>query len=291
MARYCFYCGRELEDYEKCDCRNRTYVAGESRGTSPPPPPGPTKAAGHAEQGSGSSGQERPESWRYQGKSTPAGAKSYTRQAKRTKSYRKTPADPARTLRSILSFFASPADAMARDLSPGWNPSHTLWFTLTLVLSGLLYSLLNRTFTLLLGGLASQTPLGTLLLSWLTGSALVGLILLLFTLTLWLLSRFLFRQGGLPFLHALAAGKAAWKYLSLFFGLALPSLFTGGAAYGLTLALLGLVFALIVHARQVASLTHLDENRTWQLTYLSLVIFAGILSSVTALARMLDLLQ
>ena len=105
------------------------------------------------------------------------------------------------------------------------------------------------------------------------------------------MARFLSRQRSLPFLHTLTLAKSAWKCLSLFLALALPSLFTGGAAYGLILALMGLVFAVMVHARQLAALTYLDENRTWQLTYLSLVVFAGILSSVTVLARMLDVIR
>ena len=289
MARYCFYCGRELKDYEKCDCRNRTYVAGEGRGSASTPPPEPAKP--QAEYEDGASREEPSGGWRYEGETGSTGPRTRESRAKRVASSRTTTRDRRQTLLSFFSFFARPADAMAADLSPGWTPSHTLWVSLSLLLSGILYSLFNRSLTVLLGGQAVKIPLGTLLLSWLTGFALVALVLLLYTLTLWLLSRFLFRQGGLPFLHTLTAGKAAWKYLSLFLGLALPSLFTGGAVYGLTLVLMGLVFAVVVHARQVAALTHLDENRTWQLTYLSIIIFAGILSSVTALTRMLDVLR
>ena len=168
---------------------------------------------------------------------------------------------------------------MAGDLATRWTPSHSLWFSISLALSGFVYSLAKRYLTRLSGAVTEDSSLG------------MALILLLFTLTLWLLARFLYRQGGLPFLHALTVAKSAWKYLSLFLALALPSLFTGGAAYGLILALMGLVFAVIIHARQLAALTYLDENRTWQLTYLSLVVFAGILSSVTVLARMLDLVS
>lgn len=194
-------------------------------------------------------------------------------------------------MQSFLNFFAAPADTMARELSPRWTSSHSIWLSVTVALSGLHYMILNRSLTALISGKKVELTVGESLLSWLTGSAFIALILILFTLTLWLLARFLYRQGGLPFLHSLAAGRTAWKYLTLFFVLALPSLFTGSAVYGLVLVLMGLVFAVMVHAKQVASLTHLDENRTWQLSFLSIIIFAGILSSVTTLVRMLNVVK
>lgn len=180
---------------------------------------------------------------------------------------------------------------MKRELSTDWSMPHTFWFSLTIALAGIHYMMLNRNLTALLTGQTAQLSIGTILLSWLTGCGLVALILFLYTLTLWLLARFLYRQGGLPLLHALAAGKIAWQYLTLFFLLALPSLFTGGAIYGLTLALMGLVFAVIVHARQVASMTYLDDNKTWQLVYLSIIFFAGIFSAVTSFARILNIVK
>ena len=288
MARYCFYCGRELGDHEKCDCRSRAYVAGERRQAHSPPPKSP---------GSDKSKQSRDHStnpsqnWKHQAEAPPPQGRTQRVRRQRPVRQKASAQDRARTIQSFLQFFAAPAQAMAGDLSTRWTPSHSLWFSISLALSGFVYSLANRYLTGLSGAVTGDRSLGMALLSWLTGSAFVALILLLFTLTLWLLARFLYRQGGLPFLHALTVAKSAWKYLSLFLALALPSLFTGGAAYGLILALMGLVFAVIIHARQLAALTYLDENRTWQLTYLSLVVFAGILSSVTVLARMLDLVS
>ncbi len=287
MARYCFYCGRELGDHEKCDCRSRAYVAGERRQADPPPKsPGSGKSDKSQDPATDPS-----QNWKHRADDPPPQGR--TQRVKRQRPSRQKPSaqDRARTIQSFLHFFAAPAQAMAGDLATRWTPSHSLWFSISLALSGFVYSLANRYLTRLSGVVSGDRSLWMALLSWLTGSAFVALILLLFTLTLWLLARFLYRQGGLPFLHTLTVAKSAWKYLSLFLALALPSLFTGGAAYGLILALMGLVFAVMVHARQLAALTYLDENRTWQLTYLSLVVFAGILSSVTVLARMLDVIR
>lgn len=281
MARYCFYCGRELGDHEKCDCRNRAYVAGQGR-QSPPPPPGREETA------SSGQGPAYRESWQHR---EDTGPQPFTSKTRSRTSYAGDRQDRIRKAQSFLRFFASPADAMATDLSPLWSPSHTGWLTFSLLLSGLLYAQANRRLSLLLGAISKTPSLALAFLAWLTGTAFVALIFLLYTLTLWLLARFLYRQGGLPFLHTLAAGKTAWKYLTLFFALALPSVFTGAAPYGLILALMGLVFSILVHARQLASLIYLDDNKAWQLAVLSLILFAGILSSVTLVVRNLALVS
>ena len=291
MARYCFYCGRELADNERCDCRIRSGVAGESGNAASADR---QAAADHSTRGAeaqkDSSASYGPGSWQHRQDAEPPGKKQKNRKGS-TASYGRTPASQVQRLNSFLGFFAAPADTMTRELSPRWTSSHSIWLAVTLALSGLHYMVLNRRLTVLLSGAAPELTVGESLLSWLAGSAFIALILIVFTLTLWLLARLLYRQGGLPFFHALAAGRSAWKYLTLFLLLALPSLFTGAAFYGLILALMGLVFSVMVHAKQVASLTHLDENRSWQLSYLAIIIFSGILSSVTSLVRMLNVVR
>ena len=292
MAKYCFYCGRELGDHEKCDCRSRAYVSGEGRNASPPPPPEKAEAGGAAGAGSGSDKRSTDSSNNWKHREDDPSPRGRAKRVKKSRpAYGRSPQNRAQLLQSFLHFFSAPADAMAGDRSIRWTRSHTIWFSTCIALSGFLYSLANRYLTQVSGGVSTRNTLGLAFLSWLTGSAFVALILLLFTLTLWLLARFLYRQGGLPFLHTLTVAKSAWKYLILFFVLSLPSFLSEGAPYGLILSLMGLVFAVIVHARQLAALIYLDENRTWQLTYLSLVIFAGILSSVTAMARLLTIVR
>ncbi len=284
MARYCFYCGRELDDYEKCDCRGRSYVAGENVTGEPRSEKAQQSYSARQEHETSSSYQS---AWQHREEAPP---KKQQHKSPR-RDYRRQGVRPARTFASFFSFFIRPADSMARELQPVWDRSHTLWMAASVALSGIHYMMLNRSLASVLQGKTAKLSTGEALLSWLSGSIFVALIMLLYTLTLWLLSRFLYRQAALPFLHALAAGKAAWKFLCFFLILALPSLFTSGAIYGLVLSLMGLVFAVIVHARQLASLTALDENRAWQLSYLSIVLFAGILSSVTAMVQMLNVVR
>ena len=285
MARYCFYCGRELDDYEKCDCRGRAYVAGENARHAPPEQQQEKGDTGprpdqRAQQAQGSAWQHREE--------TPP---QRTYQTRPRYNHRRRPLNVMSLLASFFRFFAHPADSMAAELNPSWDRSHTLWFSLALALSGIHYTILNRSIALILHGTAAPLSIPNALLSWLTGSLLVAIIMLLYALCLWLISRFLYRQRALPFWHTLAVGKSAWKFLILFLALSLPSLFTRGAVYGLVLSLMGLVFAVLVHTKQLAALTSLDDNRTWQLSYLAIVLFAGIFSSVTAMVQMLNLLK
>ena len=291
MARYCFYCGRELEDQEKCDCRSQTGQASTRYGhftgnSAPPPNQSKAKEAGRSS-GSPASGSQG--NWQH--RETPPPPKGPRRQDASGYAYRRQPAaGRGQGMLSLMQFFATPADTMNRQLSADWQRSHSLWLIAAVILSGIHYLFMNRALTALLTGVNPKLTAWDSLLSFLIGIGLVFLILLLYTLALWLLARFLYRQGGLPFIHALAAGKMAWQYLTLFLLLALPSLFTGGALYGLALVLMGLVFSVIVHTRQLARLTRLDENRTWQLAWLSIILFAGILSTVATLVRLFKLL-
>jgi len=291
MAKYCFYCGRQLEDNEKCDCRTRPRVSDKNPDTSSPNREQAPPSAAREGTGEDRSQTFRSGSWQHRQETEPLKRKSRSRTGGPSATYGSNPADRIRRLQSFLSFFAAPPDTMARELTPYWTRSHSIWLTATIALSGFHYMILNRSLTALLSGEGPKLSLGEALLSWISGSVFMALILILFTLTLWLLARFLYRQGGLPFLHTLAAGRVSWKYLTLFLLLALPSLFTRASVYGLVLVLMGLVFAVMVHARQVASLTRLDENRSWQLSYLAIIIFAGILSSVTSMVQMLKLVR
>jgi tetratricopeptide (TPR) repeat protein len=128
-------------------------------------------------------------------------------------------------------------------------------------------------------------------LSWLTGIVVVTIVILLFTLIMWIIARYFFRQRTLPFQHTLAVGKVAWQYLVLFFALSLPSIFSGNSLFGIVLALMGIVFSAMIHARQVASLTHLDDNRKWQFIYLSIIMFAGVFSTIATLSRFISILR
>ncbi len=329
MARYCFYCGQKLEQSEKCHCRERSFASSASYSSSPPasdtttgnrdtsapggyaPPEHQAQGQGreHVNDASQARDHARKESWAdrrakkraereakrsassHRSKTQSTSSQYYSQQppyGQRTTQQRQ--ANRVAMLTGFIRFFATPSDVMKQSLSTRWSVSHTSWLLAAVVLSGTQYVNLNRFL------MASQSQgsvltmdLKYLVFSWLTGVLVVVAVIAIFTLTMWLIARFIYRQRGLPFAHTLAVGKISWQYLTLFFALSLPSIFTNSSIFGVILALMGLVFSVMVHARQVASLTRLDDNRSWQFVYLSIIMFAGILSTVATLSRFIPL--
>ncbi len=325
MARYCFYCGRELGENEKCHCRERSFASSASytsaasqesdTSTEYAAPPdnaqSSQKAQGDSRTTAHTSGQgerTRRPSWSEQRadnraqKEAKRRAKAHkSQQQSRTEdgapSYRQDTTQQRRAARAniasgFIRFFAAPALHMAQSLSTKWTLSHTVWLAVAATLSGMHYFSLNR----FLSAVQAQNPalkfrFSYAALSWLTGIVVAAVVILLFSLTMWLIARFLYRQYALPFMHTLAVGKVAWQYLTLFFVLSLPTVFSGTSLFGVVLALMGLVFSAMIHARQVASLTHLDDNRKWQFIYLSIVMFAGVFSTIASLSRFIPLIR
>ncbi len=324
MARYCFYCGKELSPGEKCHCRERTYVTSARDGTAsqhnsdastdqeyaghsakndastsgaPETNTGATGSTGSASFHSTPSKHEQRRAEREARRQEKARKKQEKRQKQKSESsytyrqhsnYQSTPGQGRQAFARVLRFIVAPADTLEETLSPIWSTSHTVWFALAVALSGLLYVNLYRWTIFMLVGKMPTLSAGRIILSWLTGSVFVLGILVLYTFTLWLIARFLFRQGNFPFLHALAAGRSSWKYLVIFLLFALPSTLSAGSLYGIILAIIGLVFSIILHARLVAKLTHLDENRTIQLILLSIIVFAGLCSTATLFFNMIQ---
>jgi len=326
MARYCFYCGRELEENEKCRCRERSFASSKSftstasqqtaspgGNTAPPPDRSQTSQQTQSESRTTANTSGRGErtarpSWSERRADNRA-RKEAKRQAKArqaqqqsqysysTPPYQQNTAQRRRATRNnVLSgfvrFFATPALHMTQSLSTAWTLSHAVWLSIAVLLSGMHYLSLNRFLSVVQTPNASLKPsLQYVALSWLTGIVVVAVVILLFTLIMWIIARYFFRQRTLPFQHTLAVGKVAWQYLVLFFALSLPSIFSGNSLFGIVLALMGIVFSAMIHARQVASLTHLDDNRKWQFIYLSIIMFAGVFSTIATLSRFISILR
>ncbi len=322
MARYCFYCGRELGENEKCHCRERSFASSSSYNTAAsqqadtsaartaPPPDRPETSqqtqsdgsttaniSGKEESARRSTWSERRAENRAQREAKKQAKAQRTRQQNRYEPYRQSTARQRRATRAgiisgFIQFFATPAYHMTQALSTKWTLSHTVWLSVAVVLSGLHYFNLNHFLLALQMQHAALRPtFRYLALSWLTGIVVVAIVIFVFTLTMWLIARFFYRQRALPFLHALAVGKISWQYLALFFALSLPSIFSGNSLFGVILALMGVVFSSMIHARQMASLIHLDENRKWQFIYLSIIMFAGVFSTIATLSRMIPILR
>lgn len=343
MARYCFYCGKELEDNEKCYCQARTRaeaaarsaVYGQSQENTQDQTnrSNSTESSGAKQSAATASGsysstystfssetQGKPsdtKSKRESAKKKRAAAKEKRRAERerlrqvRAEAKRRAQAEKERRRQSyqsnaagshnpyqqksnsygaqqargfgreLLQLLTRPADAIKAQAVPFWSTSHTIYLIASSLLGGAHISFANRWLysVLFSDRLVPPNLEGAGL--YFTGVLISAFFLFLYTGTLWLLARFIFRQGGLPFSHTLAVGKTAWAYLTLFMLIALPTTMQGGF-FGLLLVLMGFAFSCLVHARSVAVITHLSDNQAINLTLVSLLIFTSLFAAAIA---------
>lgn len=325
MARYCFYCGAELEDNEKCNCRARTRAESAARSASygqpentyqEQPDTGSSSAGNNpsqntytytsAETSSSSSSnpsqttnnnkskrqenkdKQKAERERLKAVRAEAKRRSKAEKERRRQSYQAgAAAGSYRTQqlrdfgRDLLQLLTRPADAIKAQAIPRWSLAHSILLIAGAFLGGAHFAFANKWLYSVLFNQRLTAPNLQGAGLYFTGVLISAFFLLLYTGILWILARFLFRQGGLPFSHTLAVGKTAWAYLVLFMLIALPTTMQGGF-FGLLLVLMGFAFSCLIHARSVAVITHLTENKTMNLTLVSIMIFTSLFATAIA---------
>lgn len=344
MARYCFYCGRELEDSEKCYCRARTRAESASKtaasssnvkqdtstsdhrtGSEGYGQRTGASSASHAQRTTSSASDSNSTATSSHTKSKRQAAKAKRQAAKekrkadrermravRAEGKRRTQAEKDRRRQSyrggatgfaggnkargvqdmrsfgreMLQLLLRPADAIKSQADPIWSLSHTIFLITSVLLGGAHISFANRWLYSLLFNAQLNPPAMDGVGLYFSGVLMTGFFLVLYAAILWLLARFLFRQGGLPFSHTLAVGKTAWAYLTLFMLVALPTTMQGGF-FGLLLVLMGFAFSCLVYARSIAVITHLSDNQSLNLTLVSLLLFTSLFSASIAVFQTL----
>jgi hypothetical protein len=307
MARYCFYCGRELASGEKCTCRSQAAggshqeqarQAHNSQGSSQAK--GSSQGKGSQARSSSATGQSGPKA----GSTRTKGPSFWSRfQSATTKSQpfgpKKTPPgsfgqkkalDTAAILAGFsqyLRFLTRPVDSI-RQAVQYLNPHRLLVVALVhAVLGGLALLRVDQLGTLDLLLQLTQIQLaghpfvaGLFLFIQGAGMALVcdGLLILVTHLTL----QYVFKTP-----YALTRVAASFVpvifYLALFQLIALMSLTPVPVASLLTLAA-GLAIALLVLYLVIRQLTGFEENRCFVLVTFVIVVFTSLLSLVFNLA-------
>ncbi|NLC40230.1 MAG: hypothetical protein GX763_04845 [Clostridiaceae bacterium] len=325
MARYCFYCGAELEDNEKCNCRARTRAEsaarsasyGQGENTDQEQPDAGRSSAGYnpsqrtytytsagTSSGSASNPSDTANNYKSkrQEKKDKRKAERERRKAVKAEADRRSKAEKERRRqayqtgaaggtygtqqlrgfgRDLLQLMTRPADAVKAQAIPRWSPAHSILLIAGAFLGGAHFAFANNWLYSLIFSQRLTAPNLQGAGLYFTGVLISAFFLLLYTGILWILARFLFRQGGLPFSHTLAVGKTAWVYMVLFMLIALPTTMQGGF-FGLLLVLMGFAFSCLIHARSVAVITHLTENQTMNLTLVSILIFTSLFATALA---------
>jgi len=316
MARYCFYCGRELAAGEKCNCRStggtKSQAAGQAddSGQAGRPAAGATADAGKAGS-AGKAGNRRSKQSIWQRiwqsfnpfvtskrQTGPTAAASRTAggsdrgptQAgtRQNRSFRLDRATLLPELKQLVACLVQPAEGI-RQVSQG---DSRLAVLVTLLLrsvgSGILLVVISRTplmRSLLDLSVVNVTAAGSagsglfLFLQGFSGSLAASLLLaLIYQLAL----RYIFRQP-IAYGRLLSALAPAWLYGSLF---VIASLLTLPASFISALMLLTAGFAVAALAQFLALrlMTGMDENRVVILVAFVLVIDTGLIALLLNLA-------
>lgn len=288
MARYCFYCGKELADEEKCRCREQAYRTGAS-----------SKADNFTSQAddqsrksetSDDSNETHRQSQEYNYKHQSASSQQQQGRYGGTGPYAfrgRTYSGPHRgfsaplvgLLTSLTAWFKTPADKIRTE---ALNPKRhkiplvpiALNFIFLMLWFFLFYHRVAQTITAY--NLNLLSPDSGLLL-------LYAFILVLFfcaieVFIIWFLLKIMERLA-ITYIDVLRHSRASFVYLLLFVLLALGGVSAVPMA-SLAIIIAGFFFAIYVHIRSLVYVYKLSANSQLRLLVFSMVLFTALLTIV-----------
>ncbi|HBP37273.1 MAG TPA: hypothetical protein DD640_00715, partial [Clostridiales bacterium] len=297
MARYCFYCGRELSNNEKCDCRTRgaasasSYKAAQESGESSASVTDKAGKAGKANRGNALrrffqafnpfSSAEQPKTTRKKPVSHRQTARP-TAAGKPHINFKASLQSIGSGLKRLGTYLILPADGIRSAIQA---PSHSLTLLILLLQSALggvfliilsrqtvLRSLLNLSMTS--ASLSGQFSSG--LFIFLQGFGISLIAVLLLTLLYQLAMRYLFRTS-VSYRRLLSGFSPSFLFYALFMlasTLALPaSLFSA-----LLLLFTGFAASALSQYLALRHLTDFDDNRCFILITFVLLLYTSILA-------------
>lgn len=299
MARFCFYCGRELASGEKCNCR--THPAGTSGKAST----GQSSQAGQSGQSSqtGQASQAGQSSQAKKAKKAPFGAgfnfnsartstaqPHFGSQAKSTKNSSRKGLDKTAILAGFQQFaryLAQPVETIRQSVQFA-DPRRLLTLLLlhaalggvaALILSQL--GTLDLLLQLTVAGSADSPALGAIFLAVQGFGLTLILDLLLIVITL-LALKYVFRTN-FTLVRVASSLNPVIFYNIIFLILALFSL-TAVPISSLLMLSAGLAVSAVALYLALRQLTNFDENRCFILVVFILVIFISVISMLLTLA-------
>ncbi|MDD2533221.1 MAG: hypothetical protein PHC86_00790 [Eubacteriales bacterium] len=271
MARFCFYCGRELATGEKCDCRvHQSTSAGSATQTkqAPPPPQAPPRP-----------------------KAAPQGKAAHTTRASHTARPKSGPVfDKAAILAGVQQFvryLARPVETIRQSVQYA-DPRRLLTLILLhAALSGVAALILSQlgTLDLLLqltvAGSADNPALGAIFLAVQGFGLTLAMDLLLIIITQIAL-KYVFK-ASYSLVRVASSLSPVFFYSILFLVLALFSL-TAVPISSLLMLAAGLAVSAIALYLALRQLTNFDENRCFMLVVFILIAYTSVISMLLSLA-------
>lgn len=304
MARYCFYCGRELYTGDKCNCRSNDKAQSTTQSSAENASgyayaAGSTSSAGTASEKTTtqSARKNRPKGKKFSSffqSFNPFAANTGTQQSARSQSRPKArPVTPRQkpsprttaplNLQTILQYLrrfglylARPADSVRSAVQNGSRRSALGLLVLLGACSGLfLLTAANRISSILPLFVVSNALADNVLMFAQGFLIAVGASLLL-TILYYLALRFLYRQP-VAFFDLLIGFAPSTLYLSLFILLGVLSM--AGSIFGaLMMLLVGAVVAVIAQYLALSKVSGFDDNRNIILITFVMMIYTSVLA-------------
>lgn len=304
MARYCFYCGRELYTGDKCNCRSSdkdqstTQSSTENRAGSASAagsaPASDTSSEKYAKQNASKSRPKGKKSGSFFQSFNPFATNAGTQQSARSQSRPKAkPVPPRRkpfsqsaaplNLQTVLQYvrrfglyLARPADSVRSAVQNGSRRSAIGLLALLGAFSGLfLLTAAHRISSILPLFVVSSTFIDSLLMFAQGFAIAVGTSLLL-TLLYYLALRYLYRQP-VAFFDLIIGFAPSTLYLSIFMLLGILSM--AGSIFGaLMMLMVGAAVALIAQYLALGKISGFDDNRNIILITFVMMIYTSVLA-------------
>lgn len=281
MARYCFYCGKELNDGEKCRCRDHFYQSGADS-AEPKKQDWPNGQEGE-DKGSAPDNDNSSQQEKASESQAKTGSKKDYNPFKRPFCYGRHPSFKARSLsksliyslRDLGSWVREPADMIKKKaLAPAQSKLPLLSIALNIFLLTIWFLVFFYNIPLQLQTLNLQTaPLQ--ISSLIIPSLLLAVFFfLLAAFFVWLPLKITERLR-ISYLDILKTGRSAYIYLTLFILLAASivsvSLLTGIAAIAA-----GFTFVAYVHIRSLCHIYNISGNNQIRLMVFSIILLAAL---------------
>lgn len=279
MARYCFYCGRELEPGEKCDCRHHQ----ESRRTQANKQETGSSSGSSARKASADTRQKRKKRPLKQSRCTPPRQSQKKAPPLQTAALRERLRDALKHAGRLLS---QPAEQVQRYALGVGHRGVPFFLILLGTMSGLLtvqaseQIYLKTIFGLSIVSAQFGGQLSSRLFLFIEGAGIGLSLFLLHTLIYHLLLRYVFRQAFS--FHRLVSALSPSGFFSALFLLAGSLMLAGSFINTLLMVAAAIVIAVLIQSTALRQATALTDNQILILTatalFMLLSLFAMILN-------------
>lgn len=294
MARYCFYCGKQLKDGEKCNCRTQSYYSAPGHAdtnyeqNSRPKEENKNNSSASGNYAAGKSYSDNSQSQTQKNKED----NRYTRRKpffyrdnsqRRRHKARKLPSLSG--LVSITGWVRTPSDKIREQALNNEKKVPTVAITVNLLILMLWFSLFYYRISLQFINLNENVtgPKISHLLLYSLGISL--LLCFLESFFIWILLR-LMERLQITLIDILRLSRAAYTYLTLFVVLAIGTVITVPLA-SLAMIICGFMFAIYVHIRSLCYVYSINGNSQIRLMAFTMIFFAASFTFVGQLIPVL----